>query len=844
MITRLISGLLALLLAAISVFALSHQTTEYYPRVEIEAGIDLPKQTEASANANTISLAFLFEAQPTLQACEALTGNIARTSLAKCPKCIVRQLECLSPLPERYQIQLSEQALDTASGRMTNGIVVFSAASAEFSLATCQETQRQTAGSPSPVTCYAANSPRPRLISQRGEFEPQTAGRILGGVLAAVLSFGLLLFAATEISLLAVGRTQLGVFPTYLTALPRTKKRLLMLLSDSIGLTVSLWLSFAVSHSNFGFPVLSVWWLFVAAPFIAIPVFVRLGLYSAVVRYLGQQALLAILLAVTVYSAGIAAVGLAFSVASAPMSVYVLNGLFAAVLIGAPRLIARNWLLHSKLGWNRTQSTRKFVAIYGAGSAGVQLASALANSREMKVVAFFDDDVQIQGRQIAGVTAYAPDQLVTIVRDKKISDVLLAIPSVSRQRRKEIIQQLERQPLRVLTLPGLVDLADGKVQVTDLREVELTDLLGRDTVAPHPELLSRNIEGKVVMVTGAGGSIGAELCRQICALGAVKLVLYEISEFNLYAIEQELLQLPEHPHIIPILGSVQDQPRLERVMRSFAVATVFHAAAYKHVPMVEKNPVQGVLNNIFGTWHASNAAVNCGVETFVLISTDKAVRPTNTMGTTKRFAEMILQAMQAHHGDGTRFTMVRFGNVLGSSGSVIPLFRQQIKDGGPITVTDPRIIRYFMTIPEAAELVIQSGAMGTGGDVFVLDMGEPVKILDLAHRMIRLSGLSLLDADHPNGDIEIQFTGLRPGEKLYEELLIGDNVSTTDHPRVQRAAEEMPTWETLQLLLENLKIACELNETARIRDLLVEGVREFEPQCGDEDLLAVKKHQA
>lgn len=275
-------------------------------------------------------------------------------------------------------------------------------------------------------------------------------------------------------------------------------------------------------------------------------------------------------------------------------------------------------------------------------------------------------------------------------------------------------------------------------------------------------------------------------------------------------------------------------------MRSFAVATVFHAAAYKHVPMVEKNPVQGVLNNIFGTWHASNAAVNCGVDTFVLISTDKAVRPTNTMGTTKRVAEMILQAMQAHHGDGTRFTMVRFGNVLGSSGSVIPLFRQQIKDGGPITVTDPRIIRYFMTIPEAAELVIQAGAMGTGGDVFVLDMGEPVKILDLAHRMIRLSGLSLRDADHPNGDIEIQFTGLRPGEKLYEELLIGENVSTTEHPRVQRAAEAKPNWDELQRLLENLKIACALNETARIRALLVEAVSEFAPQCGDEDLLALK----
>ena len=840
MIARTFSAVLGLLLGAIAIVAFSHQTVEYFPRVEIEARVDLPHQGDVAARAESITLAFLFDPLPTLHACEALTGNVARTSLAQCQTCVVRRIECLTTLSEQYQLQLSEQAINEASGRMANGIVVFSATSPLIALATCQETQRQTAGSLSPVTCYAANSPRPRLISQSGEFEPQTAGRILGGVLAAVLSFGLLLFAATEISLLSVGRTQLGVLPSYLTSLSRNKKRSLMLFCDLIALFASLWLAFSVKRSIQGFPITSIGWLFVAAPLLAIPIFSRLGLYSAVIRYLGQQAMLATLSAVALYSAGIAAIGLALSIASVSTAFYLLNGLFAVVLIGAPRLVARNWLARAKLGSRHQQSARKQVAIYGAGSAGVQLALALDSSREMRVAAFFDDDEQLQGRQVAGINVFAPAQLEAVVHSTNISDVLLAIPSVSRQRRREIIRQLEHQPLRVLTLPGLADLADGKVQVTDLREVELADLLGRDAVSAHPELLRRNIEGKAVMVTGAGGSIGAELCRQICALGANALVLYEISEFNLYAIEGELLQIPDHPLVVPILGSVQDQPRLERTLRKFAIATVFHAAAYKHVPMVEKNPVQGVLNNVFGTWYASNAAVNCGVETFVLISTDKAVRPTNTMGTTKRVAEMILQAMQAHHGDGTRFTMVRFGNVLGSSGSVIPLFRQQIKNGGPVTVTDPCITRYFMTIPEAAELVIQASAMGTGGDVFVLDMGEPVKILDLAHRMIKLSGMSLRDPDRSDGDIAVVFTGLRPGEKLYEELLIGDNVSATDHPRVRRADEAKPTWEELQLLLENLKDACGQHATERIRELLVEAVCEFEPQCGNEDLLTVR----
>ncbi len=838
LVVRVLSGLFGLILGLLSAFSFSYKSPEYFPRIEIEAGIELPNNISYPPGSDVIKLAFLFDARPTLMACEGLIGNVARTSLAKCNTCVVRRFECLSPLPEAYQEQLSEQAIDSASGRMANGVVIFTAAIPEIAMATCQESQRQSIGSASQITCFAANLPRPRVASAVGEMDIASLTRIFAGVLAASIAIVLIFFATSGKSLLTLIQRHAVALPAYLTSLPRSRKRAVMLSIDLIALVFSLWLAFAVRHGNLSFNFENVWLLFLIVPVVAVPIFIRMGLYSAVVRYLGQRALMAIAQAVGIYSLALAVAGFILSIKGVPISVYVLNGLICVVLIGTPRLIARDWLMRSKMGWSLKTSSRKPVAIYGAGSAGIQLALALGSSREMRVAAFFDDDPQLQGRQIAGINVYSPSQLVEVVRVTKARDVLLAIPSVSKQRRHEIIRQLEQEPLRVLTLPALADLADGKVQVADLREVDLADLLGRDAVTPHPDLLRRNIDGKAVMVTGAGGSIGSELCRQICTLGATTLVLYEISEFNLYAIEAELLQIPNHPLVVPILGSVQDQPRLERTLRKFLIATIFHAAAYKHVPMVEKNPAQGVLNNIFGTLYASYAAVSCGVETFVLISTDKAVRPTNTMGTTKRVAEMILQAMQTRHGNATRFTMVRFGNVLGSSGSVIPLFRQQIKDGGPVTVTDPAITRYFMTIPEAAELVIQAGAMGTGGDVFVLDMGEPVRILDLAHRMIKLSGMSLRDMEKPDGDIEVVFTGLRPGEKLYEELLIGDNVSATVHPRVKRANEAKPSWEELQLLLEGLKDACELNATARIRELLVGAVREFDPQCGNEDMLA------
>jgi FlaA1/EpsC-like NDP-sugar epimerase len=455
-------------------------------------------------------------------------------------------------------------------------------------------------------------------------------------------------------------------------------------------------------------------------------------------------------------------------------------------------------------------------------------------------VAFVDDDEKLHHKQIAGLTVHARAELEMLIHRQHISEVLLALPSISRATRNNIISELEKLPVQVRTLPGVAQLAEGKVKTSDLREVDIEDLLGRDPVPPKIELLQANIKHKAVMVTGAGGSIGSELCRQILMHQPTLLVLYELNEFALYTIEQELLSTaPEATQVVmPILGSVTDSTKLDLVLKRFNIQTVFHAAAYKHVPMVEKNPCAGAFNNIVGTWHTATAAQRNGVETFVLISTDKAVRPTNTMGTTKRVAELVLQALNQAPNQRTRFVMVRFGNVLGSSGSVLPVFKEQIKNGGPVTVTDPRIIRYFMTIPEAAQLVIQAGAMGQGGDVFVLDMGEPVKILDMARKMIRLSGLSVRDEDNPSGDIEIAFSGLRPGEKLYEELLIGDNVTPTSHSRILRANEHMLSFEATEKLCRDVEKVCVENDSDGLRALLQNAVSEFMPQCGNGDLLA------
>ncbi|MDZ7804426.1 nucleoside-diphosphate sugar epimerase/dehydratase [Thiohalophilus sp.] len=633
----------------------------------------------------------------------------------------------------------------------------------------------------------------------------------------------------------------------WLDGLSRLHKQAVMVVSDALLLMVALWAAFSLRLGTLYLPDLPVLILIGAAPLVAIPVFVYFGLYRAIVRYIGLKAIWVVVQAVSLYALCWALLAFLSGVQGIPRSVTLINWLMAIVLIGGSRMMARWWFLRLQSTPELSAAGRINVVIYGAGSSGVQLATALGFSQQYRPVAYIDDDVTLQGQQINGLPVFAFRELSKLINKLGIREVLLAMPSASRSRRKAIIRQLEPYHVHVKTLPGMAELAGGQVKVEDIKEVEIDDLLGRDNVAPRPDLIEANVCDKVVMVTGAGGSIGSELCRQILKYGPRQLLLYEHNEYALYNIDHELVhsafyqgatELPaSQRQVLPMLGTVLDQERLERLCTAFGVQTIYHAAAYKHVPMVEMNPVAAIRNNIFGTLKVARAAINTGVESFVLISTDKAVRPTNTMGATKRFAELILQALGRRQGLRTRFSMVRFGNVLDSSGSVIPLFRRQIQNGGPVTVTDSRIIRYFMTIPEAAELVIQAGAMGRGGEVFVLDMGEPVKILDLAQHMIRLSGLEVKDETNPDGDIEIQITGLRPGEKLYEELLIGENVNETGHPAIMRAEEEALDWARIEQYLNRLEAAAHNHDQQAIRDVLLEAVKGFNPQCGIEDIV-------
>lgn len=645
---------------------------------------------------------------------------------------------------------------------------------------------------------------------------------------------------------------------TWFIALARPKKAFTLISADVFFAVFALWAAFSLRWGEFYYPKDNEWFLFAAAPVIAVPIFIKLGLYRAIIRYIEVRALWTIIQATTLYALVFAFVLHESGIQGVPRTVLPLNWLNMMLLVGGSRFFARWWLgeIYLNLGGGRGVKThsKKNVLIYGAGNAGVQLASALSYGREFRPIAFIDDDVRLHKQKVNGLRIYPLHSLRYLIEKYQVTDILLAMPSANRARKSEIIRLLEPFAVHVMSMPGLSDIAQGKVTVDALQEVDIADLLGRDAVPPDQSLLHDNITGKVVMVTGAGGSIGSELCRQIIRLQPKSLILFELSEFALYAIEKELQHLlakhSAYPYplpgnidnaepitLIPLLGSVENAQRCEKICNAFKVQTIYHAAAYKHVPMVEKNPGVAVWNNIFGTLRVAQAAIKANVETFVLISTDKAVRPTNTMGATKRFAELILQALSSDSANisGPRFTMVRFGNVLGSSGSVVPLFKEQIARGGPVTVTDERITRYFMTIPEASQLVIQAGAMGQGGDVFVLDMGEPIRIIDLAKRMIHLSGLEIKDAEHPDGDIEISFSGLRPGEKLYEELLIGDNVSETGHPRIMRAQEHVIPWAELEKILATLEQATQDDDFERVRDILSDTVTGFVPQCEIED---------
>ena len=621
--------------------------------------------------------------------------------------------------------------------------------------------------------------------------------------------------------------------------LSRLNKQFIMYGVDSIILIIILLASFSVRLGYWYYPDNSLFLVVFCSPLIAIPIFIRFGLYRTVIRYFEFKALWRIVQAVSLYALVWGVVGFMSATDGIPRSVILINWVQTIVAIVGVRIFARSLMV--KTNKNIKSGEFKKALVYGAGDAGVQLVNALEHSSEYIPVGFIDDSNELQNHQINGLKIYSIIEINYLINKFQIDEILIAMPSVSKNKRRNIIQKLEKYPVLVKVLPSISELAEGKVRVDDLKEVSIKDLLGREAVEPNRDLLGQNITKKVVLVTGAGGSIGSELCRQIILLKPSALVLYENNELALYNIENELEKTNAYSlDIFPILGSVNNQDRLGYVFKNYKVDTIYHTAAYKHVPMVEYNTTEGVENNIFGTLNCAQKAIENSVETFVLISTDKAVRPTNTMGASKRIAELILQALALKQ-SFTQFNMVRFGNVLGSSGSVIPLFQSQISKGGPITVTDVNMVRYFMTIPEAVELVIQAGSMGKGGDVFVLDMGEPVRIYDLAIKMIQLSGLEHRSNKNPRGDIEIKVTGLRPGEKLYEELLVGENTLKTENKLILRAREDMVKWNILEPILDDLREAISSSNHQKIRDLLIKLVPEFKPQSSIVDLLYKNK---
>jgi FlaA1/EpsC-like NDP-sugar epimerase len=613
-------------------------------------------------------------------------------------------------------------------------------------------------------------------------------------------------------------------FVRSLRRMTRRSKKLLMVAADLVAIPAALATAVCL---RFGFqnpPLDELGRFYLIALLSTIPVFIRIGLYRAVVRYVGIHAALLILGGVGISTITLMVANY-FSGTPLPFEALLTYFAIAAIYVTGTRFGAREFL---RL---RVSSPARIV-IYGAGAAGAQLGSALRARGQYRAVALIDDNLSVQGARVSGMRVLSPDRLPELRRRYGVGIVLLAMPSASRRRRGEIVDRLGALGFKVQTVPEIAEIISGNARLEEIRDIDVHDLLGRDPVPPNPALLAACIRGKSILITGAGGSIGSELCRQIMELAPRRVVLLEVSELALYHIERELralnARLGDRIELVALLGNAHHKQRVREIMTTFGIQTVYHAAAYKHVPIVEHNMIEGIHNNIFATFNTAEAALECRVETFVLISTDKAVNPTNVMGCTKRVAEMVLQGLQKRGGN-TRFCMVRFGNVLESSGSVVPLFREQIRAGGPVTVTHPDVIRYFMTIPEAAQLVIQAGSMGSGGDVFVLDMGSPVRIADLAKRMIQLGGYTIRDDKHPDGDIEIRFTGLRPAEKLFEELLIGKNVTGTEHPRILRAMEHSLSWEQIRHVLDDLAQCSVRFDCERAREILLRAVPEYRP---------------
>jgi FlaA1/EpsC-like NDP-sugar epimerase len=615
-------------------------------------------------------------------------------------------------------------------------------------------------------------------------------------------------------------------FIEQLVRLPRSRKKSLMLAADAVFIPAALWSALVLRLGGPPQGLGAEPWLYVAALLASVPIFIRLGLYRAVMRFIGARAIVAVTAGVTGSAIMLGLIKWFVPGDSMPVEAVIIYWALALVYVGGSRILIRNLMNVRSSGGER-------VIVYGAGSAGAQAVAALRSAGSYDPVAFLDDDPSLRGSVVAGLEVHSPGALATLIEEESAQVVLLALPSQSRRRRQEILNLLEPVPVRVMTVPDIADLVSGTARVEDVREVDASDLLGRDSVPPDERLFDACIRGKSVMVTGAGGSIGSELCRQIARLGPRRIVLFEMSELALYQIDRELRAFMEREHlgveVTSLLGNAHHKYRVREIIQVYGVQTIYHAAAYKHVPIVEENVVEGIHNNVISTWYTAETAQECGVETFVLVSTDKAVNPTNVMGATKRLAEIVLQGLQ-RRGGRTRFCMVRFGNVLESSGSVVPLFREQIRRGGPVTVTHPDVIRYFMTIPEAAQLVLQAGAMAEGGDVFVLDMGKPIRIADLARRMVHLAGLTVRDEGNPDGDIEIRYTGLRPAEKLYEELLIGNNVSGTGHPMIMRAMEHSLPWDHVQQVLADLLIAMGQFDVRTASGLLQRAVREYRPE--------------
>ncbi len=612
-----------------------------------------------------------------------------------------------------------------------------------------------------------------------------------------------------------------------LLELPRPTKRLVMLAADLVALPAALWAALALKFDRLLLPLQHGTLLFGVAVTSALLIFSLLGFYRTIIRFMAPKAMLAIVIGATLSVAVLVAIDRMVG-DGLPISAFTIYWAFALLYLTGSRFAVRYIAL---LPRNGRAAAR--VAIFGAGDAGARLSSVLLGGPDFEPVAFVDDKDSLRGSQINGIKVYGSGDLVWLVREKRIERILLAMPSASRRRRREILAHLEPLGVHVQSLPDLSDIIAGKARIDEIREIDVSDLLGRDAVPPNPKLFESCIRGKCVMVTGAGGSIGSELCRQILMVAPRQLILFEMSELALYNIERELKQLAEterleNVQLVPLLGNAHHKHRVREVLMTYGVQTIYHAAAYKHVPIVEHNIVEGIHNNVISTWYAAEAALESEVETFVLISTDKAVNPTNVMGATKRLAELVLQGLQERT-TTTRFCMVRFGNVLASSGSVVPLFQEQIRLGGPVTVTHPDVIRYFMTIREAAQLVIQAGSMAKGGDVFVLDMGRPVRIDDLARRMINLTGLTVRDSANPDGDIEILYTGLRAAEKLFEELLIGSNITGTDHPMIMRAIEHSIPWPRMQRILDEILATLGSFDCRRAVSLLCDAVAEYRP---------------